>query len=96
MVNSNITNSFNGSMVTLTCSARGGPDNTFSWTYVRTGDVVATEMTDTSFQYNFTADIMSGGEYLCTVSNGAGNETVSAIVNGTLCNNHFLSILLVV
>ena len=77
IVNPSINNSFNGSIVILTCSARGGPFNQFQWTYLRTGYNVSNET-----QYTFTSSIYTGGEYECEVSNRAGNETDNAVVNG--------------
>lgn len=77
MIDPQTVNSMNGSSVTLTCSARGGPNNTFQWTYLRTGDAVST-----SYQYIFTSTIYTGGDYQCTVTNDAGNGTDNATVNG--------------
>ena len=91
-INPQITNSFNGSSVTLTCSAEGGPNNTFQWTYSRTGEVVST-----TTQYTLTASITTGGEYQCTVTNGAGNDTDNATVNGeqwTLMYSIFISVVI--
>ena len=77
IVNPSTINSFNGSNVILTCSARGGPFNQFQWIYLRTGYIVSTET-----QYTFTSSLYTGGEYECEVSNRAGNETDNAVVNG--------------
>ena len=39
-------------------------------------------MVSTTTQYTLTSSITTGGEYQCTVTNGAGNDTDNAIVNG--------------
>ena len=74
-----ITNSFNGITVTLTCNARGGPMNQFTWTYQRTGEQVSNQSV-----YQFTSSIYTGGDYECLVSNNAGNQTNNATVNGKI------------
>ncbi len=80
MIDPPVNNSFNGSLVELTCNEEGGPDNTFNWIYLRTGDMVGND----SPYYNFTSTITTGGECQCTVSNGAGNDSDVATVNGKL------------
>ena len=39
-------------------------------------------MVSTTTQYTLTSSITTGGEYQCTVTNGAGNDTDNATVNG--------------
>ena len=62
-----------GDNVTLTCSARGGPDNVFQWQ--KNGadlpgeDQTTLQLTD--------IDATDGGEYTCVVSNAAGNDSTS-------------------
>ena len=79
MIDPPVINSFNGNLVELTCNEEGGPNNTFNWIYLRTG-----EMVDNVSNYSFTSSIMTGGEYQCTVSNDAGNDSDVATVNGKL------------
>ena len=74
-----ITNSFNGTTVTLTCNAHGGPMNQFTWTYQRTGEQVSNQSV-----YQFTSSIYTGGDYECLVSNNAGNQTSNATVSGKI------------
>jgi protein tyrosine phosphatase len=69
-------NSFNGSLVTLTCNARGGPSNTFTWTYLRTEEVVSNQSV-----YEFVSDVSTGGIYQCSVQNEAGSDNNTATVN---------------
>ena len=61
----------NGSNVTFTCSAQGGPDNTFQW--MKDGNILVNETQQTLTITDITAS--NGGEYTCTVSNSAGNES---------------------
>ncbi len=77
MIDPQIRNSYNQDMVTLSCSAEGGPYNTFLWTYLRTGEDVA----NTS-EYTVTSSVLTGGDYQCTVSNDAGNDNDTATLNG--------------
>ena len=57
-----------GDMRTFTCTADGGPNNTFEWLFkdsvVFTGSV-----------YTVTADESTFGMYTCQVSNGAGYDS---------------------
>ena len=39
-------------------------------------------MVSITTQYTLTSSITTGGEYQCTVTNGAGNDTDNATVNG--------------
>ena len=65
-----------GDTVTFTCSARGGPDNTFQW--LRNGTELVNETSERLF---IPAIIfMDGNEYTCVVSNAAGNESVSTFL----------------
>ena len=65
-----------GDNVTFTCSARGGPDNTFQW--LRNG----AELVGETSEIIVIPDVifMSGDEYTCMVSNAAGNESVSTFL----------------
>ena len=62
-----------GDNVTLTCSARGGPDNVFQWqkngTDLPGENQTTLQLTD--------IDATDGGEYTCVVSNAAGNDSTS-------------------
>ena len=54
----------------FTCSARGGPGNTFTWTRLL-DSVVVNETAQLNVLVN-SAD--RGGEYQCTVQNEAGSD----------------------
>ena len=60
-----------GSNVTFSCSAMGGPQNSFTW--MKDGMMVGNDTTLTVTDI----DASSGGSYTCTVSNSAGNDSAS-------------------
>ena len=62
-----------GDNVTLTCSARGGPDNMFQWQ--KNGADLPGE-NQTTLQLT-DIDATDGGEYTCVVSNAAGNDSTN-------------------
>ena len=62
-----------GDNVTLTCSARGGPDNMFQWQ--KNGADLSGE-NQTTLQLT-DIDATDGGEYTCVVSNAAGNDSTN-------------------
>ena len=59
------------SNITFVCNALGGPNNTFQWemngNIIGNGSILKVMDIDTS----------SGGIYTCTVSNAAGNDSIS-------------------
>ena len=62
--------------VTLFCSSEGGPNNTYEW---RKGQILLdNEVDDTMTLYNI--DNTSAGNYSCTVSNPAGQDSISIFV----------------
>ena len=61
----------------FTCSAEGGPGNTFQWTYTRYSSTIANEPLLLR-----TSRAIVGGDYQCRVSNQAGNEAVNVTLNG--------------
>ena len=64
-----------GDNVTLTCSALGGPNNTFAWEH----EAIAINVTTASLTiYNIS--VSEGGDYRCTVSNPAGSGSAIATV----------------
>ena len=63
---------------TLTCSAEGGPGNTFSW--VKLGEN-GTLSDSPELVVNITGASV-GGRYQCTVENLAGSDSATAVVNG--------------
>ena len=68
----------NGNMVTLSCSAQGGPGNTFSITHS------GVEQSATSTLVVDTTDPLVGGLYQCEVTNAAGSDSATASVNSKL------------
>ena len=65
-----------GGTVTFTCSAQGGPDNTYQWQ--NNGEDLMNETDTTLIISNIAA--MNGGNYTCVVSNTAGNDSATAVL----------------
>ena len=65
-----------GGTVTFTCSAQGGPDNTYQWQ--NDGEDLMNETDTAVIISNITA--MNGGNYTCVVSNAAGNDSATAVL----------------
>ena len=65
-----------GGTVTFTCSAQGGPDNTYQWQ--NDGRDLMNETDTTLTISNISA--MNGGSYTCVVSNAAGNDSATAVL----------------
>ena len=59
--------------VTLLCNNDGGPDNTYEWR--KDGIVLNNEINNTLRLYSI--NVTSGGDYTCTVSNAAGNDSTT-------------------
>ena len=66
-----------GDHVTFNCSAQGGPGNSYQWQWNGTDLDNETAQTLTVSQIS-AAD---GGEYTCVVSNAAGNDSASTLLN---------------
>ena len=67
-----------GSNVSRTCSAEGGPNNTFEWTNDQ-------GVVSNSSQLQLTSITASdAGTYTCTVTNAAGSSNASATVFGKI------------
>ena len=62
--------------VTLMCSSDGGPNNTYQW--MKDGTVLDDESDSTIIVNVINAS--SGGDYTCTVSNAAGNDSASTTI----------------
>lgn len=60
-----------GENVTLVCSAKGGPEISYSW--MMNGVKIGNESTLVVIDI----DASSGGNYICRVSNAAGNDSAS-------------------
>jgi hypothetical protein len=67
-----------GTQHVLTCSARGGPGNMFSW--VKQGEDGTTISESPEYVIGIT-DASVGGTYECTVGNEAGSGSAAAVVN---------------
>ena len=65
-----------GGTVTFSCSAQGGPDNTYRWQ--NNGRDLMNETDATLTVSNISA--MNGGNYTCVVSNAAGNDSATAVL----------------
>ena len=78
----NVSNSFLGDTQTFTCSAMGGPGNTFSWTRLSDGVTVG-NMSSLTVSVEGEDD---GGTYRCDVTNRAGNDSATVTLNGKDCN----------
>ena len=63
--------------MTFNCSAQGGPDNTYQWQ--RNGTDLDNETMETLTISRISAT--DGGEYTCVVSNAAGNDSASTLLN---------------
>ena len=72
-----VNNSFEEQSVTLTCNARGGPNNGFQWNYTRTRVIVGMDS-----DYTLNTSVETAGYYQCIVSNRAGSDDNTATVNG--------------
>ena len=59
-----------GDNVTLSCSARGGPNNSFQWAL--DGEIIPV---NDSVLHLVNIDASNGGDYTCTVSNAAGGDS---------------------
>lgn len=62
----------------FTCLSMGGPDNTYMWVHVFSSQTVG---------YQSTLSVPSvqaihGGEYRCTVTNAAGNDSSESVLYG--------------
>ena len=60
-----------GNSIAFICSTLGGPNNTFRWEM--NGNIVGND----SMLEVMNIDASSGGSYMCTVSNAAGNDSAS-------------------
>ena len=65
-----------GSNVTLTCIAQGGPGNNFSITHNGVEVTTSNSIVDID-----TTNSELGGIYVCTVSNIAGTGSATAVLN---------------
>ena len=65
-----------GGTVTFTCSAQGGPNNTYQWQ--NDGRDLMNETDTTLVISNIAA--MNGASYTCVVRNAAGNDSATAVL----------------
>ena len=73
----------------FTCSGVGGPDNMFQWVLTRDGSI-----TSNTPELSLTSTAMIGGDYECTVSNQAGNESATVSLNGIYCSQIVINVLI--
>ena len=76
-----VTNSSQGSNVTFTCTAMGGPGNMFSWTRLY-DNIPVGNMSSLTVSVEGADD---GGMYRCLVTNPAGNDSDTVTLNGEDC-----------
>ena len=65
-----------GGTVTFTCSAQGGPNNTYQWQ--NDGQDLMNETNTTLTVSSISA--VNGGSYTCVVSNAAGNDSATTVL----------------
>jgi len=74
----------NGSQLELNCLSEGGPDLTYSWS--RTNMFSANTTSNTATLTIDNVATVDGGDYTCTVTNGAGTSNYTITVYGkVLC-----------
>ena len=77
----NVSSSFLGDTQTFTCSAMGGPGNTFLWTRLSDGVTVG-NMSSLTVSVEGAGD---SGMYRCEVTNLAGSDSSVVTLNGEDC-----------
>ena len=81
-ISQNTTNAIIGDSITLVCSSRGGPNNQYRWTHSSSDDIIGYEP-----ELRLTINSVDQfGEYKCSVSNEAGIDNDTSIVNGIFSN----------
>ena len=65
-------------VVTYTCYADGGPGNSYQWIRLRDNETVSMAQELTLNNTN----PLDGGDYQCTITNDAGNDTAMTSLNG--------------
>ena len=82
-----------GSRLTLSCTSRGSPPDTFTWRkdsgpIVQSTSITTVTYTNTSavFRADYIINSVTSGSYTCTVTNpiGSDSETIIVIVFGKL------------
>ena len=78
-------------MHAFTCSAQGGPNNTFQWFFngnLATNRQVSSSPTESNYTIS-NVSVLDGGQYTCVVSNAAGNssETSTLFVSPRIIAN---------
>ena len=86
-----------GSSLTLSCTSRGSPPDTFTWrkdnnpTVLQSTSITAVDYTSTSavFRTDYSIDNVTksdNGAYTCTVTNpiGSHSTTITAVIRGEL------------
>ena len=88
-----------GSSLTLSCTSRGSPPDTFTWrrgndtVVLQSTSITPVDYTNTSavFRTNYSIDSVTSndsGTYICTVTNpiGSDNATITVITTGMYDN----------
>ena len=76
--NATITTQETGNDVIYTCTADGGPSNTFEWTQSSDNSQVSTSSMLTLDRRNLT----NSDTYICTIENSAGNTSTMITLDG--------------
>ena len=84
-ISSNGTDTKIGDTVRLVCSSRGGPNNQYSWTHYSSNETIGDEP-ELIIAIN---SVDQFGEYKCSVSNEAGTDNSTSIVNGMIIKIDF-------
>ena len=84
-ISSNGTDTKIGDTVRLVCSSRGGPNNQYSWTHYSSNEVIG----DKPELILAIDSVDQFGEYKCSVSNEAGTDNSTSIVNGMITETDF-------
>ena len=77
----NTYNNNNGDRLELSCSSEGGPGLTYSWSRTM-NDFETSTTTNTSTLNISSVATVDGGDYTCTVTNGAGSNISTITVYG--------------
>ena len=71
----------NGSQLELNCLSEGGPGLTYSWSRMMNDFEIGTTTNTSTLTISSVATV-DGGDYTCTVTDGAGTNTSTITVYG--------------
>ena len=79
------------SNVTFSCTALGGPFNTFNWKKEGDDTIISSDAKLTLID----VQAFDGGEYSCSVANPAGEDNATVTLNGKCIYTTFVTTVLV-